>query len=94
MDVLIFVVAVLVSLIDPLLAIAYVGAGVFARDWRMAAISGPIAGMAVLVLLALLLGGGWQPKAYNVIAQLIACGIGAVGVRLVIDLVRRRRASA
>lgn len=94
MVVLVFAVAVLVSLIDPLLAIAYVGAGAAARDWRMAAIYGPIAGMAMLVILALLTGGHWQPKPFNVAAQLIACGIGAVIVRLVIDLVRRKPAQA
>lgn len=93
MALLIFVVAVLISLIDPLLAVAYVGAGVMAPNWRWAMLYGPIAGMAMLVLLALLLGGGWQPKPYNLAAQILGCQLGAVAVRLVIDLVRRRRAS-
>lgn len=94
MVVLVFAVAVLVSLIDPLLAIAYVGAGVFAPNWRMAAIFGPIAGMAMLVILALLMGGNWQPKPFNVVAQLVACLVGAIVVRLVIDWVKPKPAAA
>ena len=94
MELLIFAVAVLVSMVDPLLAIAYVGAGFAARDWRIAALYGPLAGAALLVCLALMRGGGWQPKAFNVAAQLVACLIGAIVVRLVIDLVRPRHAGA
>ncbi len=94
MVVLVFVVAVLISMIDPLLMIAYVGAGVFAPNWRWALLYGPLAGMAVLVFLALLMGGGWQPKLFSVAAQLVACGAGAAVVRLGIDLVRRKPARA
>lgn len=94
MEVLIFVVAVLVSAIDPLLLIGYAAAGYFAPNWRWAALYGPLSGLAVLILLVLIRGQGWQPRAYNVAAQLVACTMGAVLVRLVIDAVKKPSAGA
>lgn len=89
-----FLVAVLVSAIDPLLIVAYVGAALFSRNWRAAALYGPLAGMAMLIFLALLMGGGWQPKLFSVVAQLAACGLGAVLVRLLLDAIRSKPAAA
>lgn len=94
MDGLVFLIAVAISAIDPLLVVAYGAAGWLAPNWRWAALLGPLGGLSVLILLVFLRGQGWSPKPFSVAAQLVACSIGAALVRFAIDAVQRRRAAA
>lgn len=93
MDILIFAVAVGISALDPLLMVAYGTAGALAPNWRWALALGPLAGAILLIALVLIRGEGWHPKAFNVAAQLVACGLCSALVRLAIDTVRSKRAA-
>lgn len=86
-----FLLAIAVSLFDPLLMIGYVVAGVFTRSVRQAAMWGFFAGCLVVGTISLLLSDGMSAPHVSIsLAQIAACGLGAMIVRGVAARFARR----
>ena len=94
MSVLLFLVSVTVSAIDPLIMLGYVLAAVLPKTRMGVAAAGALAGTFFGGFSIVLANANYrEPIFYSMLVQFTACVVWALALRTVIDAVRTKRAS-